>query len=116
MIITATAQQVISFKRTWPCSGLPDKAITFEFDSTGCLVDVTGPRGGEVACNENGAALAALADDAQNGTGVFSATVRYDSQAETWVVTWPNGTSECWTTEAEANMASTLAPGQAPHL
>ena len=40
--VQVTRREVMGFKKTWPCSGLPDKAISFTFDKkTGDLVDTT---------------------------------------------------------------------------
>lgn len=39
--VTANREDVALFKRTWPCSGLPDKKITFSFEKkSGDIVDV----------------------------------------------------------------------------
>lgn len=39
--VTVLRREVEAFKRQWPCSGLPDRAITFQFDKrNGDLVDV----------------------------------------------------------------------------
>jgi hypothetical protein len=39
--VTVLAQEVYNFTRQWPGSILPDRAITFSFDSCGDLIDVT---------------------------------------------------------------------------
>ena len=39
--VTVSRSEVYDFKRRWPCSGLPDRAITFVFDArNGDLVDL----------------------------------------------------------------------------
>lgn len=56
--VTMSAREVAAFKRSWPASGLPDRAITFEFDkSNGDLVDLR-PR------SVDGSAAVALSEDA----------------------------------------------------
>src|SRR3990167_5202601 len=48
--VTASADEVRAFKRRWPASGLPDRAITFRFQkSNGDLVDVYPSVDGEAA-------------------------------------------------------------------
>lgn len=38
--VTVSAREVDAFKRTWPCSGLPDRGVSFTFDArNGDLVD-----------------------------------------------------------------------------
>jgi hypothetical protein len=57
MIVRVTRKEVEAFKQKWPCSGLPDKAITFTFVN-GDLVDVE-------PFNVDGPAAVALSQDAQ---------------------------------------------------
>ena len=69
MTVRVTRDEVARFKRTWPCSGLPNEAsITFEY-SYGDLVDVTIRKGGRIVDGDeyDGPALVALANDAQDG-------------------------------------------------
>jgi len=64
--VTMTAQDVAAFKRRWPASGLPDRAIWFEFErKNGDLVDIS--PGSE---RYDGPALAALSQDAQKFAGL----------------------------------------------
>lgn len=62
--VTVTRKEVEAFKDSWPCSGLPDKAITFEFDKKGNLVGIQ-PDSSEF----DGPALLALSQDAQTYGG-----------------------------------------------
>lgn len=40
--VRVSRKEVSDFRANWPCSRLPDRAITFEFDArNGDLVDVT---------------------------------------------------------------------------
>lgn len=75
MTKTITAMQVQEFKRSWPCSNLPDDtAITFEYATNGDLIDCYGTTdaGINVDVSEfDGDACVALSHDAQNG--VFDA-------------------------------------------
>jgi hypothetical protein len=53
--------EVDAFKRSYPCSGLPSRAITFEFDKrNGDLVDIRPD-----STQFDGPALVALSEDAQ---------------------------------------------------
>lgn len=54
------AADVAKFRAVWPCSGLPDKPLWFEFDWQGDLVDVS-----ETLELADGAAVNALVDDAR---------------------------------------------------
>ena len=57
--VSVSSNEVADFKTTWPCSGLPTKAIRFQFDKrNGDLVDL-------LPWDLDGDALAALADDAK---------------------------------------------------
>jgi hypothetical protein len=38
--VCVSRDDVADFRSQWPCSGLPDKAMWFEFESNGDLVDV----------------------------------------------------------------------------
>ncbi len=61
--VTVGEQEVYEFKRQWPASGLGRGPYFFEFDRrNGDLVDVQGPGASSYA---DGAALVALAEDAQ---------------------------------------------------
>lgn len=67
--VIISGKEVAKFKRRWPCSGMPDKAITFQFSvSNGDLIDIFS-RGNwhneENNPNIDGNAVNALADDAQ---------------------------------------------------
>jgi hypothetical protein len=59
--VCVSEREVYEWKRSWPCSGLPDAAISFTFDKgNGDLVDLHPDLSGstyDAAC--------ALADDAQ---------------------------------------------------
>ena len=44
--VTVTKAEVLDFNDAWPCSELPDEAITFHFDSEDNLVDLE-PNGTE---------------------------------------------------------------------
>lgn len=56
--VTMSAREVAAFKRSWPASGLPDRAITFEFQkSNGDLVDLR-------PFSVDGPAAVALSEDA----------------------------------------------------
>lgn len=58
-IVCVSRAEVEQFKRRWPCSGLPDRAIRFQFDKrNGDLVDLH-------PYDVDGEAVAALAMDAQ---------------------------------------------------
>ncbi len=59
--VRVSAREVEAFKRTWPCSGLPDCSITFQFDGRNQdLVDIWPDSSGF-----DGPALLALSQDAQ---------------------------------------------------
>jgi hypothetical protein len=47
------------FRAVWPCSGLPDSPLWFEFDWRGDLVDTNAPE------DCDGGAINALVDDAR---------------------------------------------------
>lgn len=39
--VSVSRREVEAFKRNWPCSGLPDRAVSFQFDKrNGDLVDL----------------------------------------------------------------------------
>lgn len=60
--VNVSADEVRAFKASWPCSGLPSRAIGFQFDKrNGDLVDVWGTRE-----EHDGPALLALSHDAGN--------------------------------------------------
>jgi hypothetical protein len=59
--VTVSQSEVEYFKSKWPCSGLPDKAISFIFESNGDLVDIFGVN----EKNDCGEALLALSQDAK---------------------------------------------------
>ena len=59
LLVKVTKQEVLDFKNTWPCSGLPDRAITFCFERNGDLVDIEPDY-------MDGEALTALSYDAQD--------------------------------------------------
>ncbi len=62
--VSVSAREVEEFKASWPCSGLPDKAFTFQFDNkNGDLVDFWPSK-------YDGEALAALSRDAQKFAGL----------------------------------------------
>lgn len=62
--VTVSAREVEDFAERWPCSGLPFKAIWFQFDKrNGDLVDMRPSNWEERGAD--GAAVLALADDAQ---------------------------------------------------
>jgi hypothetical protein len=56
--VTFCRTEVLEFRDRWPCSGLPDCAITFEFDAAGDLVDVS--------TDYDGRDILALSQDASN--------------------------------------------------
>ena len=57
--VQVSTREVEDFKRHWPCSGLPDCAVTFEFDKrNGDLVDLICRR------EFDGSAALALSEDA----------------------------------------------------
>lgn len=57
--VTVSEREVDDFARHWPCSGLPESGVGFTFDKrTGDLEDVS-------PFDADGAALVALAEDAQ---------------------------------------------------
>ena len=61
--VTVLRHEVEAFKRTWPCSTLPDAAITFQFDKqNGDLVDILPYR---IAARVDGPDALALSQDAQ---------------------------------------------------
>jgi hypothetical protein len=58
--VTVSGPEVRAFKRTWPCSGLPSRGVSFTFDTrNGDLVDI-------FPDNLDGAGAVALSQDAQN--------------------------------------------------
>jgi hypothetical protein len=57
VIVRVSRKEVEEFKASWPCSGLPDRAITFTFVN-GNLVDVE-------PFSIDGPAAVALSQDAQ---------------------------------------------------
>ncbi len=59
--VVVTANGVGSFANSWPCSGLSDGPIRFEFDSGGNLVGI--PYGDSERAD--GSAMVALSEDAQ---------------------------------------------------
>lgn len=64
--VKISAREVEDFKAQWPCSGLPSRAITFQFDNrNGDLIDMW-PN------NLDGAACLALSQDAQKFAGLGS--------------------------------------------
>lgn len=61
--VSVSTREVIDFKATWPCNGLPSKGITFQFDTrNGDLIDLW-------PSNLEGSALLALSQDAQKFAG-----------------------------------------------
>ena len=59
--VVVSRREVEIFKRSYPCSGLPDRAITFQFDKrNGDLVDIW-PN----SHTFDGSGLVALSHDAQ---------------------------------------------------
>ena len=59
--VSVSRAEVEAFKRSFPCSGLPDKAITFQFDHrNGDLVDIWPD-----SSRFDGSGLLALSQDAQ---------------------------------------------------
>ena len=61
--VAVSARDVETFKRSWPCSGLPSRAVAFQFDKrNGDLVDITPYR---YAHRFDGPAAVALSEDAQ---------------------------------------------------
>ncbi len=59
--VYVSAHEVSEFKRTWPASGLPCRAMSFQFEkASGDLVDANPPN----SC-ESASALLALSQDAQ---------------------------------------------------
>lgn len=39
--VIVSRAEVQAFRRRWPCSGLPDRKIAFEFDTDWNLVDIS---------------------------------------------------------------------------
>ncbi len=61
--VSVSRIEVENFKRHWPCSNLPDRAVTFQFDKrNGDLVDIWPYR---YAAQFDGPAAVALSHDAQ---------------------------------------------------
>lgn len=61
--VQVSRHEVSAFNRQWPCSQLPDCAITFEFDKrNGDLVDI---RAGRNTSKVDGPEAVALSNDAQ---------------------------------------------------
>jgi hypothetical protein len=59
--VTCSEHDVRDFKSTWPCSGLPTRSISFQFDKrNGDLVDIRPD-----SQHFDGPALVALSQDAQ---------------------------------------------------
>jgi hypothetical protein len=66
--VTVTTAEVLDFKDAWPCSELPDKAITFHFDSEDNLVDlepddIDGEALSALSCEVQELARAAIRND-----------------------------------------------------
>lgn len=58
--VTVSEREVYDFSRTFPCSGLPDRSVSFTFDKrNGDLVDL-------FPYNLDGDGVVALSRDAQN--------------------------------------------------
>lgn len=57
--VTVSRSEVNDFRQTWPCSDLPDKAICFQFDNGGDLIDIWPD-------NIDGLDVLALSQDAQS--------------------------------------------------
>jgi hypothetical protein len=67
MRVTLTSAEIQSFKRTYPCNGIPElDSITFEYDSNG-LVDIDARVDGKYVDSStfDGPALLALSQDAE---------------------------------------------------
>ena len=67
MRVTLSYLEIQSFKRTWPCNGIPAlDSITFEYDSNG-LVDIEAKLDGKYVDSSefDGPALLALSQDAE---------------------------------------------------
>ncbi len=61
--VTVTRREVEAFNRSWPCSSLPNRAITFQYDKrNGALVDIL-PY--SIAGKVDGPEAVALAGDAE---------------------------------------------------
>ena len=61
--VTVTRREIDEFRRSWPCSGLSDKPVTFQFDKrNGDLIDSNDAANHP---NADGSALVALAADAK---------------------------------------------------
>src|SRR5262245_35488043 len=61
--VSVSRSEVETFKDRWPCSGLPDRGVTFQFDKrNGDLVDITPYRYAHLF---DGDAALALCEDAQ---------------------------------------------------
>lgn len=62
--VSVSAREVSEFKAKWPCSGMPNQAIWFEFEKrNGDLVDLIPSNWEERGAN--GSAMVALSQDAQ---------------------------------------------------
>ena len=57
--VTFGRDEVADFKSRWPCNGLPDRAIYFEFARNGDLIDTN------ISRQADGGAQQALCDDAK---------------------------------------------------
>lgn len=63
VVVSVTGHDVSTFARTWPCSGLSERPVTFTFDPrNGDLVDSNDATNHPSA---DGSAILALAEDAQ---------------------------------------------------
>lgn len=64
--VRVSARDVETFNSEWPCSGIPERAISFDFErKNGDLVDIY-PNSESF----DGAALSALCDDAKRFAGL----------------------------------------------
>jgi len=67
--VTVEACEIEAFRRSWPCSGLPQEtSLRVEFADNGDLVDLNWSDGCDHWEAEGSGALLALVDDAKGGS------------------------------------------------
>lgn len=68
--VTCDRWDVEAFKRSWPCSGLSGRPLSFTFAKNGDLVDTT------ANSDEDGSGLLALCEDAKRYGFHFSKSIK----------------------------------------
>jgi hypothetical protein len=63
--VQVSRREVKAFAKRWPCSGLPDRSVTFCFDGAGDLVDILPDRPKRLFGDSAASAASALCDDAK---------------------------------------------------